>query len=113
MLTNRPVRIWPMIDDAGLRWPSRYFAFWPLDAVAAEIASHEELSPALSDLLDTIRQQTVEDFRCNPPDWILVDKFAAPQTPDFDILKAFQENQDFAVLLQHYDMIRDVPLYQL
>jgi hypothetical protein len=105
-LAGSPSRMWPMIDNAGLIWPSRYIAFWMTYTLFAEEKQNGTLSPELAALADTIRRQTVEDLACNPPEIILVDDFNPSLSPSFSMLHLFKENEDFKSLFSHYTLDR-------
>lgn len=63
---------WPMVEEQGLVWPSRYFAMWPIGSIVLTPSSdprHIELAR----LADLIRAQTYQDLACNPPKMILIE----------------------------------------
>lgn len=105
-LTGSPSRMWPMVENAGLVWPSRHYAFWMTYALFAEEKQNGMLSPELAAMADTVRRQTVEDLACNPPEIILVDDFSPSRYPGFDMLRFFRENEDFKSLFSHYTLDR-------
>ncbi|WP_245417614.1 hypothetical protein [Aminobacter sp. AP02] len=111
MLTANPSSIWPMVEDAGLKWPSRHFTFWMVHTIFAYQNEHGQLSSELERLAQDVRQQTVEDFTCNPPEMILVDDFRYSRSPGFDIVDFFSENAEFRQLFAHYDLVRQVDAY--
>lgn len=103
MLTANPSNIWPMIEDQGLVWPSRHFAFWMTIAMAKQLRETGRLSPPLQVLADDVRTQTVDDLRCNPPDMILVDDLSRSKAGAFNLIDFFSESEDFRQLFSHYD----------
>ncbi|MDG4881168.1 GtrA family protein [Mesorhizobium sp. WSM4884] len=103
MLTANPSNIWPMIEDRGLVWPSRHFAFWMTIAMAKQLKTTGGLSPALQVLADDVRTQTVDDLMCNPPDMILVDDLSRSKAGTFNLVDFFSENEDFRQFFSHYD----------
>jgi hypothetical protein len=111
MLTGNPSNIWPAVEEGNFRWPSRHFAFWMVYAMHAHRSEHGALTPALGDLADAVRRETVHDLLCNPPDLILVDDFRASKAPGFDILRFFEESDDFRRLFSHYARVRTVAIY--
>lgn len=111
MLTANPSNIWPMVEEAGLEWPSRHFTFWMLHTIFAYHSEHGQLTPELQRLADEVRQQTADDLACNPPDLILVDDFRVSKSPGFDILGFFKENRDFERLFSHYTEERKLVIY--
>jgi len=106
MLTGSPPEIWPVMEDKKLRWPSRYFTFWMVYIFIKYEKEHGDLSLPLNGVANIIRSQTVEDFRCNPPEIILVDSFLGKRFGKFDILAFFQENDDFREFFSHYRKVR-------
>ena len=102
MLTANPSSIWPMVEDLGLTWPSRHFAFWMMNAFHAAQAGGSPLSGGLADLADEIRAQTVHDISCNPPRIILVDSFERSLAPGFDIVSFFETSAGFREIFSHY-----------
>ena len=100
MLTAHPTRIFKMTEEAGLVWPSRYFGFWMVYAVAE--AKGGPLSPEVAAMADEVRANTVEDLLCNPPEIIIVDDFGNSRAPGFDILAFFRKNDAFARLFAAY-----------
>lgn len=102
VLTAHPSHAWPMIDERGYIWPSRYYAFWMVDAINRQIKEKGGLSPDMKALADLIRRQTVVDVDCHPPQLILVDDFRHSLAANFDILRFFGENAGFAAIFQHY-----------
>lgn len=105
-LTGGPSRIWPMVENAGLVWPSRHSAFWMTYALFAEEKQNGMLPRELAAMADAVRRQTVEDLACNPPEIILVDDFSPARYPGFDMLRFFKENEDFKSLFSHYTLDR-------
>lgn len=102
MLTTKPTKIWPMAEDRGLIWPSRYFHFWMMQSVANSQLSGQPLKPALAEYMERIRLETVDDFLCNPPD-ILIDDAQSIDFVDFNILDFFLEEPKFAVIFAAYE----------
>ena len=102
MLTANPSSMWPMVEDLGLTWPSRHFAFWMANAFHAARADGAPLSGRLGALADEVRAQTVQDISCNPPRIILVDSFQRGLARGFDILSFFEESREFRTLFADY-----------
>jgi hypothetical protein len=101
MLTTKASRMWPMVDDTGLKWPSRYYHFWMMQAAANRLAAGQQLDGDLGNYLAQIRLDTVEDFTCNPPDF-LIDDGASVDNVDFDMLAFFRAEPRFAALMEAY-----------
>lgn len=102
MLTTKPTKIWPMAENKGLIWPSRYFHFWMMQSVANSQLSGAPLKPALADYVDRVRLETVDDLLCNPPD-ILIDDAESIDFVDFKILDFFLEEPTFATVFAAYE----------
>ncbi len=102
MLTAHPSRIWPMDEQAGLVWPSRYYSFWMFYAVARHEHDQGPLQSQVEVMADKVRANTVEDLLCNSPEIILVDDFSHSETPGLDILAFFRQNEMFARLFAAY-----------
>lgn len=99
-----PSRIWPMIEETGHVWPSRHFAFWMVPAIVWDRESGSA-NADLAAFADQIQAGTLADFRCNPPDMIVVT--SAESTPsiawtDFDFVAFFRENPGMAAFLDDY-----------
>ena len=101
MLTTKASRMWPMVDDTGLKWPSRYYHFWMMQAAANRLAAGQQLDGELGNYLAQVRLDTVEDFTCNPPDF-LIDDSAAVDNVDFDMLAFFRAEPRFEALMTAY-----------
>lgn len=101
MLTTKASRMWPMVDDVGLKWPSRYYHFWMMQTAANRLATGQPLDGELGNYLAQVRLDTVEDFTCNPPDF-LVDDGASVDIANFDMLAFFRTEPRFAALMESY-----------
>lgn len=64
VMTADPMRAWPMVDDRGLEWASRHFAFWQLQAIALG---------RMPELTAVLERHVAEDLR-NRPDAVIVDR---------------------------------------
>jgi hypothetical protein len=99
-LALEPAVPWSVTLQRDFRYPSRYIGFWMLHAVV-----HNELvgnrDPRLAQIGRTIVSDTVNDFRCMPPKWIIIAR-PRPGDPGFDILPFFLRDPHFAELLSHY-----------
>lgn len=76
ILTTDPRRIFPFVEQYNLVWPSRYFSFWMIAAIANAETGHRsatniEMTPALQRISAQIRRETVHDMECHPPALIL------------------------------------------
>ena len=106
--SSRATFIWPMVEERGLLWSSRYYTFWMLPAIARDRASGRH-SPELARLAKAVQAATLEDLRCNPPARILVhdamredrDRALFGQK-NFDYLDFFREDPGIAEMLTHY-----------
>lgn len=102
MLTTNPSKIWPMNVELGLEWPSRYFHFWMLNAVARFESQGQPLPDNLAAYADRVRQETVDDLLCNPPEVLIADRISVRAYPSFDILAFFTADPRFAALMAAY-----------
>jgi hypothetical protein len=91
---------WSVTLQHGFRYPSRYMAFWMLNAIVTNerTGNHD---PKLVRLGRQIVSETVEDFRCTPPKAIIVAR-PGPGERGFDILTFFLRDPQFAELMSHY-----------
>lgn len=111
-LSTRPALLWPMIGSEEVRLPLRYYHYWMLNAVAAAEDRGEALHPRLAAFTDVVRQQTVEDMLCNPPEVILEDT-ASVGVP-FDMLGFFKRSPEFAALFEaHYSHSFSLPPFEV
>lgn len=111
MFTANPSNIWPMVEEAGLKWPSRHFTFWMVHTMSEQETKRGSLTRELAALADEIRRQTVEDLLCNVPDIILVDDFRLSRSPGFDILAFFKKDKAFEQLFSNYSLDRKSVIY--
>jgi hypothetical protein len=106
-LATDPAFAWSVTFQDGFRYPSRYYGFWMMRAVVNnERAARPD--PRLTELGRRVVEQTVQDFRCDPPRRILVARPApvAAKRSEFDILPFFLRDPHFAELLSHYRPVR-------
>jgi hypothetical protein len=99
--------MWPMLDDAALTWPLRYFTHWMIPAIAhAESrAGADGIPPAMLALERRIQNDTARDLWCRPPELIVVDDTrygASMRGLDFDILGFFRRDPAIDDLMKHY-----------
>lgn len=110
ILTTKGATLWPMVEEKGLVWPSRYVTFWMMPAVAHRQAAGESLDGALLDYVSQVRLETVEDFACNPPGLLIDDKTTIDGVP-FDLLAFFSQEPRFAALMAAYSVQDQVGPY--
>jgi hypothetical protein len=103
MLTVDPWRIWPMVEDQGYAWPSRYFSLWMLPAFALEEQANGNLSVPMQELARDVRAQTAADLTCNPPELIIVDDVRQLRANGIDMLAFFAEDDDFRRFFANYE----------
>jgi hypothetical protein len=84
-VTTQAAYSWPLMNERGFRYPSRYYTFWMLQRGAPDA------------LKSRIAAETARDFRCIPPRRLIFDG---------DMWQVFSRNPDFADLLTHYRPIR-------
>ena len=106
--SSRATFIWPMVEERHLLWPSRYYTFWMLPAIARDRASGHP-APELARLAKAVQAETLQDMRCHPPVRILVHDAmreardrALFRQPGFDYLDFFREDPGIAEMLTHY-----------
>jgi hypothetical protein len=93
-----PAILWPMVIDKVFRMPLRYYHFWMLHAVAN---ADGDRSPRLAQFVETVRQQTVEDMLCHPPDFLIEDTNSMDGRP-FDMLGFFRADPEFDAIMGSY-----------
>jgi putative flippase GtrA len=105
MLTPNPSRIWPMVEEQGHVWPSRYFGFWVVSAIAKEerLRGAGHPTPALTRVAAIVQADTVNDILCHPPSLILVDDMSRSQGGPFDLVAFFSENETFRKIFSNYE----------
>ena len=104
VMTADPMQTWPTIETLGLRWPSRYYSYWMMPAIAA--AEHAgAVSAALASLDRTVVRETAVDLLCHPPARILIERrpynYGMALT-GFDYRKHFDRDPLFARLMKGY-----------
>ncbi|MFZ5609321.1 MAG: hypothetical protein ACOY99_06905 [Pseudomonadota bacterium] len=103
---------WPMVDNAGFIWPSRYFTFWMLPAIARGTSPEKSPDPGMRSLADrfqelarSVRAQTRKDLFCHPPRLIIVDdggRGGAAPGGGFSIFEFFKQDPGLKSLFSHY-----------
>ncbi|WEK04852.1 MAG: hypothetical protein P0Y65_00945 [Candidatus Devosia phytovorans] len=101
MLAVQGAPIWPMLDQWGLIWPSRYYHLWMLPTIADQLATGQPLRGPLLELADRMRRETVDDFACNPPRVIIEDGTGVGRE-GLRIMDFFMDEPGFAALMQSY-----------
>ena len=112
ILSTQPYIAWPMMEELGLRWPSRYGMFWMLQGVASREAAGEPLPEGLARFVDRVRLETVSDLACNPPSRIIDDTESVVGVP-FDMLGWFKQEPRFAELFGAYALSQSYPRFQV
>lgn len=116
-LTTKAARMWPMIEEKGLNWPSRYYHFWMMptfvEARATGISSAD-----LEAYMTKVRRETVQDFACNPPDLIINDldgleSATGLDRPVFDMQTFFMEEPSYAALMQSYQLREELGFFSV
>ena len=103
MLTADPSRIWPMVENQGYVWPSRYFGMWMLPAFAEEIRTKGKLSLPMQELAREVRAQTLMDLKCNPPEIIIIHDLPSLRAKGIDTLGFFSQEHEFLQFFANYD----------
>ena len=105
-LSAEPALAWSITLQHDYRYSSRYYSYWMLFAIAKnERAARPD--PRLVKLGREVAAQTVVDFRCVPPRWIVV----APPARDrpagsFDLLGFFERDPAFTQFFSNYRLVR-------
>lgn len=103
----------PVVNDSGVEWASRFGYLWPLPAVIRSRA--EPTTPERRERLDAIERQVaaavVEDLERCRPDLIAVPlrRQGALHGLDFDFLVSFGRDPRFAGVWSDYEWVEDTP----
>lgn len=102
-LATEPAFAWSVTLQRGFTYPSRYIGFWMMRAVVAN-AARPDPDPALAAFGRKVVRDTVTDFRCAPPQRIIVNRPTPAEAArgEFDILAWFMRDPEFAALMGHY-----------
>ena len=100
-LATDPALAWSIVEQRGLKYPSRYMGFWMMRAVVSNEQAAKP-DPRLMELGQRVVRETVEDFRCMSPRRIVVARPAPGSAGEFDILPFFLRDPQFAELMRHY-----------
>src|SRR3954447_6255629 len=94
---------WHIIPQRAFRFALRYNGFWMMQAVVTN-ELRGGTNPRLTLLGRRVVRQTVQDFRCTPPQRIVFKRPtpAGLRAGEFDILAFFLRDPEFASLLSHY-----------
>lgn len=95
---------WPMVEEQGYKWPSRYFALWTTAGTEAPGASLGK-KVKFEKLADDVRTDIAHDLTCLPPKIILVENPVRNRyisQPDFSYLKYLQMDNTLANFLENY-----------
>ncbi|UZW55096.1 GtrA family protein [Sphingobium sp. JS3065] len=93
--SGEPMWGWPTVEDHGLAWPSRLYAYWMIPAIA-----HGEVigpNPApLRELAKRIQAEAALEIRCSSPALILFERRAnyVYQPASFDVRGFFLRRAD-------------------
>lgn len=68
-----PMWAWPLFEERGFRWPSRYYAYWPIPAIAAAEAKGQ-VPAALAQLAAETRAEATLEMRCSAPAMLLIER---------------------------------------
>ena len=106
-----PMWGWPAVEEHGLIWPSRLYAFWMIPAIAhAEIIGP---NPApLRKLAIRIQNEAALEIRCSRPALIFFERRRnyVYQPAAFNVRDFFLRNEEIrAFLNQNYQKMEDTP----
>lgn len=99
-----PRMSWPMVEERGLRWPSRYFALWTTGATVLTPRS-DPRHASLEKLARKVRSDTYHDLICNPPKVIMIEdplNSRKLRTSGFTYLDFLRKSEDLDVFLDNY-----------
>ncbi|MES2120696.1 MAG: hypothetical protein V4513_08995 [Pseudomonadota bacterium] len=102
-LATEPAFAWSVTLQHRFTYPSRYIGYWMMRAVVANEARPNP-EPALAAFGRQVVRDTITDFRCAPPQRIIVNRPTPAEAArgEFDILAWFQRDPEFAALMGHY-----------
>ncbi|HMK68558.1 MAG TPA: hypothetical protein VK433_08430 [Stellaceae bacterium] len=105
----------PLVNETGVRWASRFSTLWLLPGAERRLATPEASSDlALRSMLQAAESYTlaavVEDFERDPPKVVIVDARRDPRYSDsvFDYLQYLSADDRFVAIWSHYRKIRSV-----
>lgn len=111
LLAVNPSLAWPMVDDAGLAWNSRYFSYWMLPAIyraRPDDTNYADVQRLKADIL----RQAREDYTCHPPQLIVVDDLrksaSMAATGKTHLLDFFRQDPVLRDLFATYRPVRQV-----
>ncbi|EQB05674.1 hypothetical protein L288_12410 [Sphingobium quisquiliarum P25] len=106
-----PMWGWPTIEDHGLSWPSRFYAYWMIPAIAhAEVIGPNP--PQLQAMAEQVRTEAAIEIRCSSPRLILFERRRnyTYQPASFDVRAFFLRNRAIrSYLALHYREVRPSP----
>jgi len=105
----------PLVNEAGVGWSSRFSTLWLLPGAERRLASPEAATDlALVSMLRAAENYTlaavVEDFERDPPKVVIVDRRRDPRFGDmaFDYLGFLKNDDRFTEIWSHYQRLRGV-----
>ena len=99
-----PRLAWPMVEEQGYKWPSRYFALWTTAGTEAPGTSPEK-KRKFEHLAEDIRTDIAHDLTCLPPKIILVENPIRNRhlsQSDFSYIKYLRLDDALANFLENY-----------
>ncbi|BAI97793.1 hypothetical protein Sj15T_22090 [Sphingobium sp. TA15] len=106
-----PMWGWPTVEDHGLAWPSRLYAYWMIPAIAhAEVIGPNPLP--LQKMAEQVRTEAAMEVRCSSPALILFERRRnyIYQPPSFDVRRFFLRSAAIrSYLAQHYREVQPTP----
>ncbi len=68
-----PMWAWPMVETRGLKWPSRFYAYWMLPAIAhAQV--NGTMTPELEAVATMMKEDAAAAILCSAPKLILIER---------------------------------------
>ena len=112
VFSMRMVDAFPLANELGLKWASRYPYLWPLPAIL-KARQAGRMTPELERAEAFLQASVVEDLRRYRPDLILVSTSDDENFIDqaFDYLGYFAKAPGFAEVMRHYRLVKRTPFF--
>lgn len=100
-----PTISWPMVEERGFKWPSRYFAMWTTPSIVLTPRS-DPRHESLEKLAERIRSDTYHDLLCNPPKVLMFENPSRSRKlreAGFSYFDFFRKSERLSQFLSHYE----------
>jgi len=100
VLSTSGARYWPIPEERGFVWPSRYMTYWTVihTIEALRAGRPDSLTAAM---IREVRHNAVEDLACHPPRRILEDRYNVEYLGT-GLVRFFSADADFSALMRAY-----------